>query len=97
MCVMSLFVTEIEHRKIEPITKHLFLLQDKKIKLAKQNPNIGEEIRGYNNQAWIWFHSSGHKLTIHRIPIYTPQKNELHHMDLRETSVLRNKTREKAI
>ena len=37
MCVMSPSATEIEHRKIEPITKHLFPLQDKSIKLAKQN------------------------------------------------------------
>ena len=54
MCVMSPSVTKIEHRKIEPITKHLFPLQDKSIKLAKQNRNIKEEIRGYDNQVWIW-------------------------------------------
>ena len=40
---MSLSITEIEHRKIEPITKHLFPLQDKrsswpdKIQLSEKN------------------------------------------------------------
>ena len=29
-----------------------------------------------------------HKLKVHQIPTYTPQK-ELHHMDLQETIVLR--------
>ena len=53
MRVMSPSVTEIEHRKIKPITKHLFPLQDKSIKLAKQNRNIKEEIRGDDNQVWI--------------------------------------------
>ena len=37
MRVMSPSVTEIEHRKIELITNHLFPLHDKSIKLAKQN------------------------------------------------------------
>jgi hypothetical protein len=31
MCGMSLSVTGIEHHKIEPITEHLFPLQDKQI------------------------------------------------------------------
>ena len=48
---MSLSVTGIEHRKIEPITKHLFPWQDKSTLLAKPNQWIGEEIRGYNNHA----------------------------------------------
>ena len=51
MRFMSLSITEIEHRKIEPITKHLFPLQGKKIKLAREKPNIREEIQGYNNHA----------------------------------------------
>ena len=51
MRVTSPSITEIEHRKNEPITKHLFPLQDKSIKLAKQNPNIGEEIRGYKQSS----------------------------------------------
>ena len=37
MCVMSLSVTEIEHRKIEPITKHLFPLQDKRSSWPDKN------------------------------------------------------------
>ena len=53
MRVMSLSVTEIEHRKIKPITKQLFPLQDKSIKLAKQNQIIKEEIWGYNKHVWI--------------------------------------------
>ena len=40
-----------------------------------------------------------HKLKVHQIPTYTPQK-ELHHMDLQETIVLRiqrEREREEAI
>ena len=44
---LSLSITGIKHHKIEPTTEHLLPLQDKYIKLAKQNPNIGEQIRGY--------------------------------------------------
>ena len=39
---------------------------------------------------------SDHKLTVHRIPTNTPQK-ELHQIDLQETIVLRIKKREEVI
>ena len=38
MPVMSLSITEIEHRKIEPITKHLFSSQDKRSSWPDKNP-----------------------------------------------------------
>ena len=74
-CLVAPSVTGKEYRKIEPITKHLFTLQDKQIKVSKQKPNIGEQIRGYNNQDWILNQGkSDNKLTIHRIPTNTPQR-----------------------
>ena len=73
--------------------------------MAKQNPNIREEIRGYKQsrikeikETEITFMDikdrSDHKLKVHPIPTNTPQK-ELHHMDLQETIVLIIKERER--
>ena len=42
---MSPSVTGIEHRKIEPITKRVFPLQDKSIYLAKPNGYIKEKYK----------------------------------------------------
>ena len=50
-CLVVPIVTGKGHRKIEPITKHLFPWQEKSIQLAKPNQSFGEEIRGYNNHA----------------------------------------------
>ena len=82
MCVTSPSVTEIEHCKIEPITKHIFPFQEKSIYFDKHNKSFGKEIRGYNNHAYksstktqiIFIDRSDHKLTIPRIPTNTPQK-----------------------
>ena len=68
--------------------------------MAKQNPNIGEEIRGYKRScikeiketqilSWIQKHRSDHKLEVHESQ--QTHRKELHHMDLQETIVLRIK------
>jgi hypothetical protein len=43
-CLAAPSVTGKEHRKIEPITKHLFPWQEKSIQLAQLNQSFEEEI-----------------------------------------------------
>ena len=83
MRVMSLSVNEIEHRKIEPITKHLFSWQEKNQSSWPNQTKISEKkyeaitimhIRDQKKTQIIFMDRSDHKLAIHRIPTNTAQK-----------------------
>ena len=82
MCLATPSVTGWGHRKIEPITKHLFPLQENQSSWPNQTKVSEKKYEGYNNHAYkrsnktqmIFMDRYDHELTIHRIPTNIPQK-----------------------
>src|SRR5215216_5939671 len=80
--VMSLSVTGIEHRKIEPITKHLSDCKKNQsswpnqINRSERNTKLYKLcIKEFTEDSNSIHRQSDHKPTIHRISTNTPQKN----------------------
>ena len=90
ICVVSLSVTGIEHRKIDPKAKHFSHCKKDQSSRPNQTDNLKRLAKISNckqknsekNQI-ILIDNQVHKPTIHRISANTPQK-ELHRIDLQE-------------
>ena len=84
-------VTRKGHRKIEPKAKHLSHCKKDQSSRPNQTDNLkrlakitNHTLKISENNQILFIDRLDHKPTIHRISTNTPQKEELHRIDLQE-------------